>query len=103
MVSGTTVLSPNTDYYVSESDGLTKFKIIYESLNCRIYAISISGGASLTPDNFQFNRKDPVHQQQIVNYIEPERQDEDFQYLDGKSINGAMDDTQTNIESAEFL
>ena len=25
--SGTTVLSPNTDYYVSESDGLTKFKL----------------------------------------------------------------------------
>ena len=65
--------------------------------------ITISGGAALTPDNFQFNRKDPVHQQQIINYIEPERQDEEFQYLDGQSINQAMDNTQSDIESAEFF
>ena len=101
--SGTTVLSPNTDYYVSESDGLTKFKLSTSPSTVGFNTITISGGAALTPDNFQFNRKDPVHQQQIINYIEPERQDEEFEYLDGLSVNGAMDDTQTNIESAEFF
>ena len=111
--SGTTILSPNTDYYVSDSNGLTKFKlsrtpstfIAVDSINTNVgfNTITISGGASLTPDNFQFNRKDPVHQQQIINYIKPDIQDDDFSYLDGGSINGAMDDTQTNIESAEYF
>ena len=110
--SGTTILSPNTDYYVSNSDGLTKFKlsrtpstfIAVDSINTNVgfNTITIAGGASLTPDNFQFNRKDPVHQQQIINYIEPDIQDSDFRYLDG-SVNSAMDSTQSNIESAEFF
>ena len=71
--------------------------------NVGFNTITIAGGASLTPDNFQFNRKDPVHQQQIINYIQPDIQDDEFSYLDGGSINGAMDITQTNIESAEFF
>ena len=65
--------------------------------------VVIAGATSLTPDNFQFKRKDPVHQQQLINYIQPDIQDNEFSYLDGKSINVAMDDTQANIESAEFF
>ena len=101
--SGTTILSPNTDYYVSNSDGLTKFKLSTSPSTVGFNTITIAGGAALTPDNFQFNRKDPVHQQQIINYIQPDIQDDEFSYLDGQSINDAMDDTQTNIESAEFF
>ena len=100
--SGTTILSPNTDYYVSDSDGLTKFKLSTSPSTVGFNTISIAGGASLTPDNFQFNRKDPVHQQQIINYIKPEIQDEEFSYLNG-DVNGAMDGTQADIESAEFF
>ena len=65
--SGTTILSPNTDYYVSDSDGLTKFKLSTSPSTVGFNTISIAGGASLTPDNFQFDRKDPVHQQQLMN------------------------------------
>ena len=101
--SGTTILSPNTDYYVSNSDGLTKFKLSTSPSTVGFNTITIAGGAALTPDNFQFNRKDPVHQQQIINYIQPDIQDDEFSYLDGESINGAMDGTQSNIESAEFF
>ena len=101
--SGTTILSPNTDYYVSNSDGLTKFKLSTSPSTVGFNTITIAGGAALTPDNFQFNRKDPVHQQQIINYIKPDIQDDEFSYLDGGSINVAMDDTQSNIESAEFF
>ena len=101
--SGTTILSPNTDYYVSDSDGLTKFKLSTSPSTVGFNTISIAGGASLTPDNFQFNRKDPVHQQQIINYIKPEIQDDEFSYLDGGSINGTMDSTQANIETAEYF
>ena len=52
--------------------------------------MTITGGASLTPDNFIFSRQDAVHQQQIINYIRPEIQDSDFRYLEG-SVNGSMD------------
>ena len=112
MGSGTTILSPNTDYYVSDSDGLSKFKlsrtpstfIAVDSINTNVgfNTITIAGGASLTPDNFQFNRKDPVHQQQIINYIQPDIQDDEFAYLDG-SVNDVMDSTQANIETAEYF
>ena len=101
--SGTTILSPNTDYYVSDSDGLTKFKLSTSPSTVGFNTISIAGGASLTPDNFQFDRKDPVHQQQIINYIQPDIQDDEFSYLDGESINGTMDSTQANIETAEYF
>ena len=103
VVSGTTILSPNTDYYVSDSDGLTKFKLSTSPSTSGFNTISIAGGSSLTPDNFQFNRKDPVHQQQIINYIQPDIQDDEFSYLDGESINGTMDSTQANIETAEYF
>ena len=101
--SGTTILSLNTDYYVSDSDGLTKFKLSTSPSTVGFNTISIAGGSSLTPDNFQFNRKDPVHQQQIINYIQPDIQDDEFSYLDGESINGTMDSTQANIETAEYF
>ena len=101
--SGTTILSLNTDYYVSDSDGLTKFKLSTSPSTVGFNTISIAGGASLTPDNFQFDRKDPVHQQQIINYIQPDIQDNDFSYLDGGSINDTMDSTQANIETAEYF
>ena len=101
--AGTTVLSPNVDYYVSEFDGLSKFKLSTSPSTVGFNTVVIAGATSLTPDNFQFKRKDPVHQQQLLNYIQPDIQDNDFSYLDGKSINVAMDDSQANIESAEFF
>ena len=101
--AGTTVLSPNVDYYVSEFDGLSKFKLSTSPSTVGFNTVVIAGGASLTPDNFQFDRKDAVHQQQLLNYIQPVIQDEDFSYLDGYDINGGMDQSQSNIESAEFF
>jgi len=100
--SGTTLFLPNTDYYVSETDGLTRFKLSTTSSTVGFNTVTITGGASLTPDNFIFSRKDAVHQQQIINYIEPVIQDTDFDYLP-LGVNGAMDETQANIESAEYF
>ena len=101
-LASTTVLSPNTDYYVSETDGLSKFKLSTTSSTVGFNTITIAGEASLTPDNFIFSRKDAVHQQQIINYIEPELQDNDFTYLEG-TINGSIDATQSKVESAEYF
>jgi len=101
-LASTTVLSPNTDYYVSETDGLSKFKLSTTSSTVGFNTITIAGEASLTPDNFIFSRKDAVHQQQIINYIEPEIQDNEFTYLEG-TINGSIDATQSRVESAEYF
>ena len=102
--TATTVFSPNTDYYVSETDGLSKFKLSTTSSTVGFNTVTITGGASLTPDNFIFSRQDAVHQQQIINYIQPEIQDSDFSYLrDSASINGSIDLTQSIIESAEYF
>ena len=97
-----TVFSPNTDYYVSESDGFSKFKLSTTSSTVGFNTVTITGGASLTPDNFIFSRKDAVHQQQVINYIQPEIQDADFSYLEG-TVNDSMDSTQATIESAEYF
>ena len=97
-----TVFSPNINYYVSETDGLSKFKLSTTPSTVGFNTVTITGGASLTPDNFIFSRQDAVHQQQIINYIPPEIQDADFSYLDG-GINATMDSTQANIESAEYF
>ena len=99
-----TVFSPNTDYYVSETDGVSKFKLSTTSSTVGFNTVVITGGASLTPDNFIFSRKDAVHQQQIINYIKPEIQDADFFYLlDDASVNSSIDATQSVIESAEYF
>ena len=101
-LASTTVLSPNINYYVSETDGLSKFKLSTTSSTVGFNTITITGGASLTPDNFIFSRQDAVHQRQIINYIQPEIQDNDFEYFAG-TINQSMDSTQASIESAEYF
>ena len=92
-------LTKNTNYYVVQSDGVSKFKL---STAIGGSAISITGSATASPDNFQFKRKDDVHQQQVINYIPPEVQDTDeFSYP--SNINDTIDTTQGNIESAEYF
>ena len=92
-------LTENTNYYVVESDGVSKFKL---STTLGGTAISITGNATASPDNFQFKRKDDVHQQQVINYIPPDIQDtEHFSYP--SDINGTIEQTQSNIESAEYF
>ena len=92
-------LTENTNYYVIESDGVSKFKL---STTLGGSAIVIAGNSTANPDNFQFKRKDDVHQQQVINYIPPEVQDDaDFSYP--SEINSTIDETQGNIESAEYF
>ena len=92
-------LTANTNYYVVESDGVSKFKL---STTLGGSAITIAGNSTANPDNFQFKRKDDVHQQQVINYIPPEIQDTaEFSYP--SNINTTIDETQGNIESAEYF
>ena len=112
--TSSTVLSPNTDYYVTDSNGINKFKLSYTASD------SISGVTTIaiphsissptvlsTPSGasqFEFVRKDPVHRDQLLFFKYPEIQDtEDFNYLGNNSINATLVQTQSNIESAEYF
>jgi len=91
----------DTNYYVVESDGVSKFKLSTTSGGS---AIDLTGSTTASPDNFQFKRQDPVHQQQVINYIPPDIQDTaEFSYLDSAGINGTIDSAQANIETAEYF
>ena len=106
-----TTLSEGIDYYVTQSNGINKFKLSKtpSSSVLGLSTITIANNAPAdTPSGsgeFQFIRKDPVHQQQLINYIFPEIQNEDgqFTYIDGQAINETFDQTQSNIEAAEYF
>ena len=112
--TSSTVLSPNTDYYVTDSNGINKFKLSYTASD------SISGVTTIaiphsissptvlsTPSGlsqFEFVRKDPVHRDQLLFFKYPQIQDTDgFSYLNSGSINDTLIATQSNIESAEYF
>ena len=100
---GTSVtLSPNTNYYATDSDGLTKFKLSPTRSTAGSNVIVIPNNATANPNQFIFTRKDPVNQPQIINYIQPNIQDTRYSYLDGNSINGAVDTIQARVEVSEL-
>ncbi len=96
----------NTTYYVIDSNGVNKFKLSSTSGGS---AISIGANSTATNNNFSFVRNDAVHQQQLINYIEPDYQDtdnegDDFSFLEGSgTINQSFESAQTNSETAEYF
>ena len=110
----TTTLSTGINYYVTQSNGINKFKLSKTTSSSAIgfTTITIAGNAPAdTPSGsgeFRFVRKDPVYGDQLNNFIRPDIQDAegDFGYLQddaGGTVNAAADRTQSNIESAEYF
>ena len=115
-----TALEYGTKFYVCNSDGRNRFKLSIRP-STSILGVStiaeISGDptgvdspttGSLSPfpadptGTFDIIRQDPVHQTNILNFIKPDLQDEDFNYAPG-GINGSFAATQSSNEIAEFL
>ena len=67
---GSTSLFPNTDYYVCNSDTLTKFKLSYfpSDVGISTIPITISNSASEAL-SFKFVRKEPVTKQSLINFF----------------------------------
>ncbi len=106
---GTTdvTLSQSKTYYVVNSNAVNEFKLS-ETLDGN--AISIPVNATATPNNFSFIRSDAVYQEDLINFIEPEYQDQSgedfdsFSFLeDHNTINDTFDDTRVNIDEAEYF
>lgn len=104
-----TTLTAGTDYYVCQSDGVTAFKLSTTGSTATqgssVIEITGAGAAStsVTPNNFQFIRRDPVSQGNLINYIEPDIMDDVFSWLGGTSINDAMSETQSNNENSQYF
>ena len=104
-----TTLSPNKNYFVCDSDALTKFRLSNKSSVSGIDKIDIPESnlagktVTVTPEFFNFIRKEPVHQENLVNYIQPPVQDDQYFSWIGSTINGTFDSTQQTIEIADIV
>lgn len=95
-------LTTGTDYYICNSDGETQFKISNSPSSVGISTIVIS--SVLSPASFNFIRKQPVFQENIVNYIKPEiTNSANFNYLGGGSINSVLNSVQATNESTKYF
>ena len=100
---GATTLTVDTEYFVCNSNGETQFKL---SLTPSILGINtiIPSNVSVTGITINFERKDAVIQDNILNYIQPQIQDtENFSYLGGGNINDTFNSTSSINENARFF
>lgn len=98
--SGITTLFPNIDYYVCDSNALNQFKLSSSPPSSGINTITVSYAST---NVFNFIRKNPVNQDNLVNLIRPESLDDDFSFLGGATINDSFNSVQSNIETADFF
>ena len=99
---GSTTLEPTVNYFVCNSDGETKFKLSTTSSSSSVGVSTITISGTPSPLVFDFIRKDPVHKNDLINYIEPERQDiEHFSWP--SDLNSMFDTTQTAQEEAKYF
>jgi len=97
---GSTTLNAGTEYFICNSDSETKFKLSFFDSTVGISTINITS----TPPQFDFIRKELVHQQNILNFTEPDIQDnEEFGSYLSASINETFDLTQANVENAGYF
>ena len=98
---GSTELFVGTNYFVCNSNGETQFKLSFAPSILGINTINVGTNASY---NFNLIRKDPVTQDNLINYIQPQIQDtENFSYLGGLSINGTFNRVSSQNETARFF
>ena len=97
---GATTLTFGAEYFICNSNGETQFKLSTTPSTVGINTIIIS---DVTGIAVTFVRKDPVTQDNIVNYIQPQYQDENFSYLSGTNINSALRGVSSQNETARFF
>jgi hypothetical protein len=97
---GSTTLTVGTEYFVCNSNGETRFKLSTTPSSSGLSTVIVTGVGTTA---FSFIRKDPVTQDNIINYITPEIQDdENFTYLD-ETINDTFLNVSANNESSRYF
>ena len=100
---GSTTLQPSIDYYVCNSNGETQFKISTTSSSSDVGVSTITISGTPSPVAFDIIRKNPVNKENLRNYIPPEIQDAVGEFGWPGDINGDLDITAGNIDSAKYF
>ena len=85
---GSTTLQPSIDYYICNSNGETQFKISTTSSTSDVGVSTITISGTPSPVAFDIIRKNPVHKENLRNYIPPEVQDAVGEFNWPGDING---------------
>lgn len=97
---GSTTLNAGTDYFICNSNGISKFKLSFKNSADSTEVIDISS----TPSQFNFIKREPVTRANLQNFIRPEIQDNvNFGSYLSSGINGTLDNTQTKIENSNYF
>jgi hypothetical protein len=99
--TGSVNLLTTEKYYVCNSDTVTKFKLSTTPPSSGLSIVTVS---SISDSTFSFLRLDEVTQENLINYIQPDIQDdEEFgSYLTGP-INDVFENTQQKLETSDYL
>ena len=100
---GSTTLQPSIDYYICNSNGETQFKISTTSSTSAVGVSTITISGTPSPVAFDIIRKNPVHKENLKNYIPPEVQDAVGQFSWSSEINSTFDSTAANIDTAKYF
>ena len=100
---GSTTLSAGVQYFICESNAITKFKLSTTPTvnNVNSNVIDIDGQPSV---QFNFIRSEPVSKLNLENFIQPEIQDNvHFGSYLSSSINAVFESTQSRIENSIYF
>ena len=100
---GSTTLQPSIDYYICNSNGETQFKISTTSSTSAVGVSTIAISGTPSPTAFDIIRKNPVHKENLKNYIMPEVQDAVGDFSWPGDLNGDFDATASNIDTAKYF
>ena len=100
---GSTTLQPSIDYYICNSNGETEFKLSTTSSSSAVGVSTITISGTPSPVNFDIIRKNPVNKENLRNYIAPEVQDAVGEFSWPGDINGDLDTTAANIDTAKYF
>ena len=100
---GSTTLQPSIDYYICNSNGETQFKISTTSSTSAVGVSTITISGTPNPTSFDIIRKNPVHKENLINYIPPEVQDAVGEFSWDTNVNSILDTTSQNIDSANYF
>ena len=123
--AGSTTITKGKDYYVCSSDSRNKFKLSLTSESSDVGVSTIvqivahpsvvdtefgpitqnyDGADPKVKTSWDFIRKDPVHRPNLVNFVQPEVQDNSsFSWFGGNTINDTFVNTSSNNEIADYF
>ena len=100
---GSTTLQPSIDYFICNSDGESQFKISTTSSTSAIGVSTITISGTPSPVAFDIIRKNPVHKENLRNYIVPEIQDALGEFSWDTNVNSQFDSAAGNIDSGKYF